>query len=1724
MASNYVKQENLSIDSSFLETWERWRKKLLDFSARNPLISTRFSEKSRSIIQVIDEVPDILLEKLFANKMQIVALPPLEEEPMDEKSEEFYIQLAHARHNDEIYIEELKDIDLINKENENLRVIAERGLKDRIRIKLGLKPRQTDSALPSLKVHAKNHHIDPSYDLPNRVNKNKDGRHDDNKIQTLLLPSVMERKLKAILDKDRTFKEEAGIKVLHIAFGFLEHQEINSSISMFSPLLLLPIEVEKKASSNGMEFFASVEDNFLEENNTLKEKLMSEFSIKLPDYNSRSEDENSIVDVGKKFDSIENYIKNIGDLNPQKIGKWKTHNWVVIGLFPASKLSMYKDLDLNKGWDFTKNEIVNKIITGYKEENSLYPFAEEYNMDEPEFESKISFLITESDSSQSSVLCDLANGKNLAVEGPPGTGKSQTIVNAIANSLSMGKRILFVAEKSAALDVVFSRLKHFGLENFILPLQTSQSSKMQVMDSIRKRIKMDMPEIEQDLEIKIKQYKKAKDSLNEYINILSKDFKNTGKKVYQILGSYIKYKKEIDALPEDSKKIAIGSISQNDFEDILLICNKIEQASIDVNNSAVVWKYINAFNINALDRAKIINATKKILEDCNEGNYIKEKLREFDLISDLCDEKLNNLEKILPDISKKINKADINLVSKLNSKDIVNQFSFLIDNIKNIKEKKEILEKDIKDIYNENIIEEVKNLELIVKTFSLENLSEQEVAKRIILYKSTISNFQRAIVFMDDISRISDIFKGLQLNEIVLVHNLVKFLSREATLVNSKNITNINHIVIENYKKEAEKLVVERNCLKEKFNLLSLPSHGEIFAYRKILENYSIISIFLPKYIKAKRFYSKISNKSKFNARLASSEMNELYKWLTSYHEFMSSISSFTHYFHDFNGIDTNFSPYIEICKYFEEIERKLAGVKYSNIRLFLRSAESDLLLLLQNLDSSKISEKLYNFTCSKLKQMKVNKEKSLKELLDKKESVEKTLGCFYYPESLSHDKIAKILSQLEIFSQENKKYNENKVIKDWVSKKSKISDFNIEELVISLNLAEDILNFDQNIKKDKFLEILKQNKLYEFIDIFNQYKAIKERFLNSKREFGELTDINKDFWSKYNNYHKITEILLLALQDEEGINTISTFNRYIKELSEKGLKDFAKLIKKNIPSNVALIFRYLYTADLAKQIFESEYGNILTQYKGIELSSFRKQIKEIDSQIVELSRKNLIAKLYTKPNNYREPKSKAKSSLTGISLLKNEIEKKRQYLPIRKIIEKAGLALLEIKPCWIMSPLGVAQYIPKEYVNFDLVIIDEASQMTPSNAIGAIARGKQVMIVGDTNQLPPTKFFQAGFSDSDEESDEEYKGLSEESILARANALFYPKRRLRWHYRSKHPDLIDFSNKLIYDGDLIIFPTANNKDKILDMGVHYEYIDGYYKNGENFQEAEAVVLAIFEFMKLYPDYSLGVVTLNQKQRDLLNDIWEESSGNSDIARGYIKYWENKDNGLENFFIKNLENVQGDERDVIFISTVYGKAGDGEKVMQRFGPINGITGKNRLNVLFTRAKKRIVTFSSMKESDIIATENSESGSDILRRWLSYSKVKHIELGKKTNREPDSDFEIHVMDCIKSFGCQVEPQVGASGYYIDIGVKHPNWPHGFIMGIECDGASYHSSKSARDRDKLRQKCLEDRGWFLYRIWSTDWFDNPIKQTQLLREEIKKRLTQLHGGCHEQTVLR
>ncbi|MEM9345780.1 MAG: DUF3320 domain-containing protein [Planctomycetota bacterium] len=496
-----------------------------------------------------------------------------------------------------------------------------------------------------------------------------------------------------------------------------------------------------------------------------------------------------------------------------------------------------------------------------------------------------------------------------------------------------------------------------------------------------------------------------------------------------------------------------------------------------------------------------------------------------------------------------------------------------------------------------------------------------------------------------------------------------------------------------------------------------------------------------------------------------------------------------------------------------------------------------------------------------------------------------------------------------------------------------------------------------------------------------------------------------------------------------------------------------------------------------------------------------------LDKQVIELTRHLIAARL----DEGRPRPTNAASSQSEMGILRREIEKKRRHLPTRRLIESVPTLLPRLKPCFLMSPLSVAQFLAAELPPFDLVVFDEASQIPVWDAIGAIARGKEVIVVGDSKQLPPTTFFST--LEDEEDTDLDDHAVDDmESILKECNASGIPALRLLWHYRSRHETLITFSNHHYYQNELYTFPSPIERSD--ELGVTFRHIeDGVYDRGgsrTNRAEAEAVIEQVVAMLLDPADTdSIGIVTFSQAQQTLIEDLLDQARRDTP---GIERFLTNEVD--EPVFVKNLENVQGDERDAIIFSVGYGPDQDGKQSMN-FGPLNKEGGERRLNVAVTRARRRLMVFSSMTSEAIDLRRTRARGVRDFKTFLEFAEhgPQAIPDYEAATGELDfkEGFERVVYDALTEHGWEVDTRVGCAGYRIDLAVKDPGNPNRYLVGIECDGKSYHSAKTARDRDRTRESVLEGLGWQIERIWSTQWQVNPKGSLQQLLDLIEQAVT-------------
>ncbi len=465
-----------------------------------------------------------------------------------------------------------------------------------------------------------------------------------------------------------------------------------------------------------------------------------------------------------------------------------------------------------------------------------------------------------------------------------------------------------------------------------------------------------------------------------------------------------------------------------------------------------------------------------------------------------------------------------------------------------------------------------------------------------------------------------------------------------------------------------------------------------------------------------------------------------------------------------------------------------------------------------------------------------------------------------------------------------------------------------------------------------------------------------------------------------------------------------------------------------------------------------------------------------------------------------------------AIGILATQIGLKQRHLPIRRLMERCWQPVLAIKPILMMSPMSVAMFLPPDGPRFDLVIFDEASQVRPEDAFGAVLRGSQVVVVGDSKQMPPTSFFARLASGDESEEEVAESGVRDmESILGLFRARNAPYRQLRWHYRSRHHSLIAVSNREFYDDRLVVFPSPGDGDGSGRFGLSLRHLpDTAYGRGgsrSNAAEARAVAEAVAEHARTSPDLSLGVAAFSQAQQDAIQTQLERMRP----EHPELRLLETR-HPQEPFFVKNLENVQGDERDVIFISVGYGRDADGY-LSHSFGPLNLDGGERRLNVLISRAKHRCVVFCNFVHHDLDLQRSQSRGVRTLKTFLKYAETRELDTPRPVGGDPESPFEEAVLAALLARGHRVDCQVGSAGFRLDFAIADPDRPGRYLLGIECDGAKYHSARSARDRDRLREQVLRARGWRLHRIWGPTWFRDPEGCLDRIDEAVQSARSQV-----------
>lgn len=1676
---------NLSTEKLVSEILDQIRKKLLDLTGRNSLLNYKFPKKSIRITN--KDIANIYLTLVEKDKPMYFIPLPEEKEIID--SEE---QKAKAT-----------QLTLLNRDTE--------------------------------------YH----WQSPDFEENNSTYEINGEQLQTGYKLEKLESILRKMSSDSRLALEETGMNLLYLAIGFLSwtdrNTENDSNEEFFkAPLLLIPVKIEKDILYKDSQYYSykiSYQGDDLEYNICLAEKLKQDFNIVLPSLDSVISDDNGNDDIVSDF-SPDKYFELVQKVIGKK-NKWEVNKEVVLGFFQFSKLRMYKDLNWQENRSLLGNEIIEDLLLGKEIESRESSSFDDYPIDKDKKALSI-IPVLDADSSQHSFLVNALEGENLVCQGPPGTGKSQTITNLIAAALGKGKTVLFMSEKHAALDVVRRKLEKVNLDDFCLELHSNKANKKLLYNELKKRLdrKFTYPD---EIERKTNELEATKRDLYRYIESLNENIDTIQESVYEVFGKVSKYHQMLSKTVRLQKLKHLENIDRDGIKTRINILDSLKRSVAQAGHLYKgTWKGFIPKKYAIGDDDFIKDILLNIIKYIGDTEKV---MIQFENISGL---KLNHSIGFITSVTTidtKILKSvpcDVvnGIITSMNPKcrEEIEQFIGLLDSYNDSNQKSTIALKNTENINTQKAYDLLSKLTKVVNTFSeiatIENLeSVKNMADKLMTIARIINeDMQKYKIISIDKSKS---FKELE-KVIKIIHHL-KACPAEIKHVNYDKCLEEQALDIFNETRMRGKDLKEKRTVLERiYYIKDIPCASSTssdmnlkqmsITLRKRSKN--SFKLFYSDYRKAKDLCKGfLKNTKSFLKKDFFCQLGELEEYLDNSKSFQNNLKAQTYFGELFNGEETDWAKMEAVIIWYRKLV-ELCGSKkeamlYDKNRVNIDTLpETDTFVKQLEAFSSTYEDFLNCSSGSGLKYSinnpilnDINFEEIpclLKNISEEIGQALEDIGSYLYPDQsfLSARESCKYLIQSHKLK---KKIENNEEVKNILGEDFNGVSTHQESILNTLVWLEDMEKSRLPIELKGYLKSsLLHNRIEEVLVLVQELIATENGLNSSLSELDQYGEINiKDF------YGCATEELDLNSMNNkfrlciEQIDLLQTWSSYIKLRDDAVTLGLECIIEKAESGEIEFEeidshFNYVLYNTFATKIVNN--NQTLRHFTGNEYEVLRNEFVEADKEIMELQQQKTADRIHTLHVPPDGMKKGRVSQRTEMGLIDNEVPKKTRHIPIRKLVERAGNALLALKPCFMMSPLSVAQYIKPGTLTFDLIIIDEASQLKSEDSLGALARGKQIVVVGDSKQLPPSTYFEHIGEDNVPDDVDPLSGT--ESILDVCSRT-YNSRMLKWHYRSQHQSLIAFSNNRYYDNRLIVCPSPYNDNAY--YGIRYNYVKGATfqggdGGGRNVMEAEAVAEAIIKHAKEHPKLTLGVGTMNIHQKYEIEEQLERATKADPVAREAVEKLNQLSDAL---FIKNIETIQGDERDVIFISTTYGPDSETKKVFKRFGPINSKGGGRRLNVLFTRARVRMEIFTSMLSTDISLDHNSPQGARDLKDFLKYVETGSLpENGRLTGKEPDSDFEISVAREIEKLGYTISHQVGVSGFFIDIGVHNLKDNKTFMLGIECDGKTYHSSTSARDRDRIREEILRDRGWNIYRIWSTDWFKNRVNTIAKLKNVLQK----------------
>ncbi|WP_342655688.1 DUF3320 domain-containing protein [Pseudomonas sp. F3-2] len=1472
-----------------------------------------------------------------------------------------------------------------------------------------------------------------------------------------LTSNEMDVRLTELYRGARTALQEGGSNTLFLAIGFLSWtREDRAGQKYKAPLVLIPVTLERKSARSG--FTMVLHDDEPRFNPTLIEMLRQDFELGLGSLENELPRDDSGLDIAGIWKKVGHAIKDIPG--------WELNEDVVLSMFSFAKYLMWKDL-VENAEHLRQSPVVQHLLDTPRDSfvsNTPFPEAESLDRD---YGPTDVFCPLPSDSSQLAAVMAAAKGKDFVLIGPPGTGKSQTISNMIAQSIAQGRRVLFVSEKIAALDVVYRRLREIGLGEFCLELHSSKARKTDVLAQLQSAWEAKGQVDSAAWEVEAQRLATLRDSLNIYVERLHRRHRN-GYSIYDAIGTVT------SGADEAVASICWASPDVHDQKAMLELRELGDR--LEVNAQAVGFDQLASNALSPVGQAEwsprwqqqFVQAARDVLPSVLEVQRAADRFIELTGLpatqyTPTTLDGLSILSRVLPQAAG----HDWRFALKPDARTISQRLS---DGCSWVEKHREINSK-LSTPWSPRVIADAKQ--------GIDLLQQRRATFTGLgpAWPPSVTDvLEQAVVLF---GQVEDLQAQLQATYSDAIETIdVELLHREWTEAEEafwpkswfgkRRITGLLAPVqtfegeIDNAKELAT--WVEIRTVRRAIDDLSPGQEcGAVWQGAMSDATWIVAAIKLQAALRLQKENSSWDDDGLLlveQGHLGDELKDELHRLRTVVRldaemDQLADLGAGTHSL--WEGLATDVDGLTAAIRF--QVERR-------DIEERGRLVDDHPLV-----EEGRCGDPL----------------KDDLELLKRRAAVERELAD---------------LSDLR------------ETVPAWNDLKTKL-DVVRNAVVFQGELTTAIAKLARNPEQIGAYKAPLQMLLGDGNALLEPEGAIPLAGVALREKLGLLQERTSHLTAVgHFTDSGIDETAHLALSDlKKNCETVVSSEPRLKAwCSWRKVRDEAFAV--GLAPIVNAMEIGAITSGKVRRVLEVNYARwwlnttvdneeVIRTFVSVEHEQRIRDFRALDDKFTALTKDWLRARLCA---DLPSQDSVSRSSDWG--LLRHEMGKKTKHIPLRELMTRAPDALTKLTPCLLMSPLSIAQYLPPASTPFDLVIFDEASQIPVWDAIGAMARGKQVVMVGDPKQLPPTSFFDRAESTADDEDVE----ADLESILDECISANLPMRNLNWHYRSRHESLIAFSNQRYYQSKLVTFPSPFTADKAVRLCP----VAGIYDKGgsrTNLIEARALVADLVTRLQS-PAFresrrTVGVVTFNGEQQKLIMDMLDEACRKDPSLEPYFAESE-----LEPVFVKNLESVQGDERDIIYFSTTYGKDAAGVLSMN-FGPMNRPGGERRLNVAITRARQELVLFSTLRPEQIDLARTQAVGVRDLKHFLEFAErgpraLAEANLGSVGGF--DSPFEEAVAAALAKKGWHIQTQIGVSSFRIDLGVVHPDAPGRFLAGIECDGATYHRSATARDRDKLREFVLRGLGWEIVRIWSTDWWVDALGTAEKVHQRLNDLLAE------------